>query len=103
LITIWIDVLFDEIDDESFILSQTDSTTAAGWMHKSNFVDSVDEVVQMTTAGQLAMLTIKAKSCLYSQWLSGGDNVVSDALSCDFHLSLSILISSSDKTKYLLV
>jgi hypothetical protein len=52
----------------------------------------------MTTARQLAMLIIKAKSCLYSQWFLGGDNVVSDALSRDFHLSsndLSKLISSS--------
>jgi hypothetical protein len=30
MITIWIDILSDDIDEESCILSQTDSTTAAG-------------------------------------------------------------------------
>jgi hypothetical protein len=98
MINIWIDVLSDEIDSESCLLSQTDSTTAAGWLRKSNFADAEDEVVQMTTARHLASLTIQTKSCLYSQWFSGGENVVSDALSRDFHLSsndLSLLIKSS--------
>jgi hypothetical protein len=52
----------------------------------------------MTTARELATFTISKKSCLYSQWFSGGDNDVSDALSRDFHLStndLTLLIISS--------
>jgi hypothetical protein len=98
VITIWTDFLSGNIDLESCILSQTDSTSAAGWIRKSNFADVEDGIVQMTTARHLASLAIKSKCCLYSQWFSGGDSVVSDALSRDFRLShtdLSSLISSS--------
>jgi hypothetical protein len=87
LINIWIDILMDDIPPESCILSQTDSSTAAGWLRKSNFTDDVNSVVQLTTARQLATLTIKANSCLYSQWFAGELNVVSDCLSRDFHLN----------------
>jgi hypothetical protein len=38
LITIWVDILNHEIDSEDCILSQTDSTTANGWLRKSNFL-----------------------------------------------------------------
>jgi hypothetical protein len=37
LITIWIDTIHRRIDPELCILSQTDSSSAAGWLHKSNF------------------------------------------------------------------
>jgi hypothetical protein len=87
MITIWIDMLSGNIEYELCILSQTDSSTAAGWLRKSNFTDSGDEIVQMTTARHLANLTIQHKCCLYSQWFPGDENVVSDALSRDFHLS----------------
>lgn len=52
----------------------------------------------MTTARHLSSLTIKTKSCLYSQWFSGGDNVVPDALSRDFQQSShdrKLLLTSS--------
>jgi hypothetical protein len=92
------EILSKNIDFESCILSQTDSTTAAGWLHKSNFADSEDEIVQMTTARHLATLIIESKCCLYSQWFPGDENTISDALSRDFHLSnheLSNLINNS--------
>jgi hypothetical protein len=91
------DILSKNIDFESCILSQTDSTTAAGWLRKSNFADSEDEIVQMTTARHLATLIIESKCCLYSQWFPGDENAVSDALSRYFHLSnheLSNLINN---------
>jgi hypothetical protein len=97
MITTWIDVLSKNIDFETCILSQTDSSTAAGWLCKSNFADSGDEIVQTTTARHLATLTIESKCCLYSQWFLGDENAVSDALSRDFHLSnieLSNLITT---------
>ena len=68
MIRIWIDILSDDIDFESCILSQAYSTTASGWLRKSNFADVEDEIVQMTTAGHLAILVMKSKSCFYSQW-----------------------------------
>jgi len=98
VITIWTDFLSGNIDLEYCILSQADSTSAAGWLRISNFAVVEDEIVQMITARHLASLVIKSKCCLYSQWFLAGDNVLSDALSRDFHLShadLSSLISSS--------
>jgi hypothetical protein len=86
LITLWVDILSGEIASESCLLSQTDSTTAAGWLKKSNFADKSDEAVQLTTARHLANILIKTKSCLYSQWFPGDQNIVSDSLSRDFHL-----------------
>jgi hypothetical protein len=65
---------------------------------KSSFADCHEEIVQMTTARQLANIILKHKSCLYSQWLADERNSVSDALSSDFHLtdeSLTKLILSS--------
>jgi hypothetical protein len=57
-ITIWVEASGDNISSESCILSQTDSSTAAGWLRKSNFADKVDEAVQLTTAHQLARILI---------------------------------------------
>jgi hypothetical protein len=71
----------NEIEEEAFILSQTDSTSAAGWLHKSNFAEVEDEITQMTKAQQLATIIIRSKGCLYSRWLEGGDNTVADSLS----------------------
>jgi hypothetical protein len=66
-------------------------TSANGWLRTSNFSDSEDEATQLTTARHLAGLIIDSQSCLYSQWFAGVDNVVSDALSHDFHLTDSHL------------
>jgi hypothetical protein len=87
IISIWVDAIHDNIPTESCLLSQTDSTSCAGWLRKSNFCDSESEVVQLKTAKQLAMIVMKTESCLYSQWFAGSDNSVADACSRDFHLS----------------
>ena len=97
MISIWIDILSNSIEYESCIPSQTDSSSVAGWLRKSNFVDSDNEIGQMTTAHHLAHLVIDSKCCLYSQWFPGDQNIVADALSRDFHLSntnLANLITS---------
>jgi hypothetical protein len=98
VITIWVDMLSSQIEATSCLLCQTDSSTASEWLRKSNFAEKTDEVVQLTTARQLASIIIKTNSCLYSQWFPGEENVVSDSLSRDFHIpsdSLSQIISSS--------
>jgi len=87
VISIWIDVLSDSIEPESCILRQTNSTSASGWLRKTNFADSKEEKVQMTTARLLVNLVINSKCCLYSQRFPGDENVVADALSRDFYLS----------------
>jgi len=79
-------------------LSQTDSSSASGWLHKTNFAESDDEIAQMATARQIAYLMLENQSCLYSQWFPGDENIVSDCLSRDFHLpdkTLTIFIKSS--------
>jgi len=73
------------------VLSQTDSTTALGWLKKSNFADKLDEVVQLTTARKLADIILESQACLYSQWFPGDQNAVADSLSRDFHISVSNL------------
>jgi hypothetical protein len=105
LITIWVDMLSSNIHKESCLLCQTDSSTACGWLRKTNFVEKQNEVVQLTTARQLASVLIKSKSCLYSQWFPGEFNNVSDSLSRDFHIlddNLSNLLSFSfpDQTPF---
>jgi hypothetical protein len=40
VVTIWIDILLGLLLLEDCILSQTDSSSAAGWLRKSNFAES---------------------------------------------------------------
>jgi len=72
VITIWIDILNNKINPEDCILSQSDSTSATGWLRKSNFCDEKNSQVQLVTARQLATLVLNSKTCLYSQWFPGG-------------------------------
>jgi hypothetical protein len=98
MVTIWVNILNGNIDKESCILSQTDSSTAAGWLKKSNFTDREDENVQLTTARQLGQLLIDSQSCLYSQWFPGDENDIADSLSRDFNIptqNLTKLLVSS--------
>jgi hypothetical protein len=91
MISIWIESLDGTIEEDSCILSQTDSTSATGWLKKINFADSEGEIVQLTTARKLASTVIESNSCLYSQWFEGEENQIADALSHDFHLMNSEL------------
>jgi hypothetical protein len=93
LINIWVDVFHNTIEPESCLLSQTDSSSSAGWLRKSNFADKVDETVQLATARKLAELIIHSESCIYSQWFPGNQNSISDSLSRDFHIPSSHLSS----------
>jgi len=91
VISIWLDIFLGAIEPESCLLSQTDSTTAMGWLRKTNFADKPDEAVQLATARKLADLVLNSESCLYSQWFSGSENSIADSLSRDFHLESSHL------------
>jgi hypothetical protein len=91
LITIWVDVISGRILPEDCLLSQTDSSTSAGWLRKSNFANDLKEDIQLATAKRLATLIINSKCCFYSQWFPGNDNNISDSLSRDFHWSDSHL------------
>jgi hypothetical protein len=97
IINIWVDSFHNTLEPESCLLSQTDSTSASGWLRKSNFADREDEIIQLTAARKLAELLIQSESCLYSQWFPGDKNSISDSLSRDFHIppsNLSVLLQS---------
>ncbi len=70
VINIWIDITLGLIQPEDCILSQTDSSSAARWLRKSNFTDAKDEEIQLNTARKLATILIDSQSCIYSQWFS---------------------------------
>ena len=58
----------------------TDSTTAEGWMRKSNFLEPDNNPIQVTTQVDAARkYAVKG----YSQWFAGKSNNVTDALSRD--------------------
>lgn len=71
--------------------SSVKSSSAYGWLRESNFSDADRFIVQMTKARQLANLILQSQSCLYSQWFPGGENLISNSLSRDFHLNDSEL------------
>jgi hypothetical protein len=53
IITTWKDSILNSINPESFALSQTNSSSTAGWMRKFNFNDDSQDIVKMTTARHL--------------------------------------------------
>ena len=66
-----LDILEGHVPPESCLLSMGDSTTATGWLRKSNFKDDdendVETTVKLIAARHLATLILQAKACLYSQ------------------------------------
>jgi hypothetical protein len=76
---------------ESCFLSQTDSTSAAGWLRKSNFNDL--DLLHLEITRATATLMIDHDSCLYSQWFKGAKNEVVDSLSHNHHLSDNDIVS----------
>jgi hypothetical protein len=87
VISIWMDHFYQVIESKSCLLSQTGSTTAMGWLKKSNFAEKLDEKVQLATAQKLADLILDTESCFYSQWFPRSANSIADSLSRDFHIN----------------
>ena len=83
--------LIADVPPLSCVLSSTDSTSAAAWLHKSSFPDS--KLFEQAIARKLARLMLSADSSLYSQWTAGSENGIADALSRLFDLDDSSLIS----------
>ena len=84
-VTLWMEILVGNAPRGSCFLSQTDSTSAAGWLRKSSFNDR--DPLHLEVARATASLIMDHHSCLYSQWFQGKLNNVADALSRDHHLS----------------
>jgi hypothetical protein len=74
-----------------------DSTTAKGWMQKSNFDESGKDPIQASVhtdaARHHAKLFMDANIKRYSQWFAGKLNNVTDALSWDWHRNNNKLTS----------
>ena len=79
-----IDHAYTSISSLQCILSQTDRSTA-GWLHKSSFHDA--QPLQARIVRATATLLLEAQYVLYSQWIPGNVNDVSDCLSRDHHLT----------------
>ena len=91
VISIWMadDGSISNLAPLSCVLSSTDSTSAACWLHKSSFTDS--HLFEQTMACKLAHIMLSVDSCLYSQWVAEFDNGVADALSHHFQFDDSLL------------
>jgi hypothetical protein len=87
IITPWIDIIKGWLNPGDCALSMTDSTTAEGWMRKSNFVKLDDNPIQVTTrvdaARKYVSVFMQAGVKGYSQWFAGKSNNVANALSRD--------------------
>ena len=85
VITPWIDIIDGRLSRGDCALSMTDSTTAEGWMRKSNFSEPSIDPIQATTrvdaARKYAEIFMSADVKGYSQWFPGKKNNVADALS----------------------
>jgi len=70
--------------EEDVMLSQGDSTSAAGWLAKSSFDD--DCPMHLAIARSFADFCLENGIDHYSQWFPGKKNKVADSLSRDFAL-----------------
>jgi hypothetical protein len=93
----WIDIIKNRLVAGDCTLSMTDSTTAEGWMRKSNFAEEGENPIQATArvdaARKYASIFMNAGVKGYSQWFPGKSNNVADALSRDWHLGNDKLTS----------
>jgi hypothetical protein len=85
-ISFWIGILDGTIKDGDCVLSETDSTSAQGWLYKSNF-DASDQEMQMLIARKMAEIANADGVVLYSQWLPGKENIVYDCISRNHNMS----------------
>jgi hypothetical protein len=94
VICIWIDILENKVARHDCLLGMGDSTSAMGWLRRSNFKekdeDDRDWLAKQRVARKLANLILDSQTVVYKQWFRGEDNVVADSLSRDlFFLSPS--------------
>jgi hypothetical protein len=96
MISLWVDMLAGRLKRGDCALSITNSSTSAGWLHKTIFrefigenTDSVQSRVRIYIARHHSTLFLKAgiKEYSHSQWFSGWENNAVDALLCDFDCS----------------
>ena len=90
IIGIWFEILAKRVPPFSCLLAQGDSTSASGWLRKSNFQEHSHRI-HLEASRHLAFILLVAQVVLYSQWFAGDDNGTADVLSRDFHLPDEVL------------
>jgi len=90
-ITIWMEIHMWGAEKGSCFLSQVDSTSVAGWIRKSSFLDL--DPLHLELSWELATLLMDHDSCVYSQWFAEEENELTDLLPCDHHLPDSDLLT----------
>ena len=87
IISPWVDILAGRLKNQDCVLSMTDSTTAEGWLKKSNFSELGESPIQVSArieaCWKQATLFMSLGIKCYNQWFAGERNQVSDALSRD--------------------
>jgi hypothetical protein len=94
---IYLEREYGNVEPLEVLLAQTDSTSAAGWLRKSNF-DADIQPLHLVIAREMATLVMEGGFGLYSQWFPGDQNDVADSLSRDTDLhpdTLTQLLLSS--------
>lgn len=90
IVTPWIDLISKRLRPGDCALSMTDSTTSAGWLKKTNFLeegsDPIEETVRLEIARKHASHFTHHNIKEYSQWFPGKKNNIADSLSRDFDL-----------------
>jgi hypothetical protein len=87
----WVDILNGTIKAGDCVLSETDSTSAKGWLYKINFGD-FDQTSQMTITRKMAVIVNDAGVVLHAKWLKGKLNTVSYCLYRDHNIPGTDLI-----------
>ena len=87
LIGFWIDIIEESIEPQDCILSGGNSSTAMGWLRRTNFREegenNQDWVAKQQVGRKVATLVIKNELVLYCQWIAGVFNILADSLSRD--------------------
>ena len=100
VIGIWLAIEEGRLKPLDCVLAMGDSTTALGWLRRSNFrgkdEDSQDWRAKQKAARKLGEMILHSNTLLYRQWFRGKENVVADSLSRDLYY-----LSSATHTRFL--
>ena len=99
VVSIWIDIIERKTSSQDCILCMGDSTTAMGWLRRSNFREKDESnrewEVKQNVARKMANLVLDSETVLYRQWFEGEKNVVADSLSRDAYFYHLFIIQPS--------
>ena len=80
IVTMWVDAIEGNILPLACCLACSDSTSAVGWLHRSNF-DPCTRPIHEELSRHLAEIMMKVNSTVYSQHQTGKHNTIADLLS----------------------